>query len=144
MLRKLRQWVAGGSPASRPAPAAAPPRPALVAPQEVTDADFVDKVLQAQGLVAVDFWAEWCAPCTLMSAHVALLAQEFGPQLAVAALDVDENPVVPEHYQVMGLPTLIFFRNGLEVDRQVGIAAYEELHRRVADLLAAADGAIPS
>jgi thioredoxin 1 len=142
MLRKLRQWVTGNPPAPQPSPMAAyPARPALVIPQDVTDADFVARVLQAQGLVVVDFWAEWCAPCTLMSAHVALLAQEFGPQLTVAALDADENPIVPQHYQVMGLPTLIFFRNGLEIDRQVGVTAYEELHRRVADLLAGADGA---
>lgn len=144
MLRKLRRWVAGDPSQPRPSPASTGQlHPALVAPQEVTDADFVDKVLQAQGLVVVDFWAEWCAPCTLMSAHVMMLAQEFGPQLGVVALDVDENPIVTQHYQVMGLPTLIFFRHGLEIERQVGVAAYDELHQRVADLMAAADSAIP-
>lgn len=145
MLRKLRRWVAGDPPSSRPAPAPVPAsHPAWTAPQDVTDADFVDKVLQAEGLVVVDFWAEWCAPCTIMAAHVQMLAQEFGAQLAVAALDVDENPIVTQHYQVMGLPTLIFFRRGLEIDRQVGVAAYEELRQRVAGLIAAADSAMPS
>jgi thioredoxin 1 len=137
MLQKFWQRVTGsaGAPA---VPPAGPPRPAPVAPLDLTDADFADRILlQADSslLVVVDFWAEWCAPCDLMSLHVARLAQMYGDRLLVAALDVDENPATAEQYQVMGLPTLLFFQGGVEVGRQVGLIAYEALTQKVDALL---------
>lgn len=65
------------------------------------------------------------------------LLQDLGDHLLIAALDVDENPEIPAGYQVMGLPTLIFFRNGAEVGRHVGVLEYGRLRRMVEDLLIA-------
>ena len=104
--------------------------------RDVVDADFAATVLQHDQLVVVDFWAEWCQPCTIISAYTEWLVRDYGEQLLVAALDVDENPVVPAQYSIMGLPTLIFFRDGLEIDRQVGLLSYEELQAKVERLLA--------
>jgi thioredoxin 1 len=64
------------------------------------------------------------------------LVRDYGAQLLVVALDTDENPVIPERYQIMGLPTLLFLRGGVEIDRQVGLCTYEELQAKVEALLA--------
>ncbi len=101
------------------------------APVDVTDADFFTVVQSSDKLAVVDFWAEWCQPCTVISAYTGFLAQEYGDRILVAALDVDENPLTPAQYAVMGLPTLIFLRAGVEVDRQVGLLDYAELRRKV-------------
>ena len=97
---------------------------------DVTDTDFAEIVLQSAKLAVVDFWADWCQPCTFMSGYVNMLAKAYGDEILVAALDVDENPQTPETHTVMGLPTLIFFQNGAEVDRVVGVIDYEELRAR--------------
>lgn len=106
------------------------------APVDVTDEDFTLVVLSADRLALVDFWADWCSPCHIMSAYVAMLAASYSDQIVVAALDVDVNPATPERYDVLGLPTLIFFRDGVEIDRIVGVVSFEELRRRVEALLA--------
>ncbi|MFN8495191.1 MAG: thioredoxin [Caldilineaceae bacterium] len=116
-------------PDARPAPA---PR---FAPVDVTDANFAEVVLQSDKLAVVDFWAEWCAPCQVVSAYVGFLAAEYKERILVAALDTEENPATPEQYNIMGLPTLLFFHNGQEVERQVGVLSYEELRQKVEDLL---------
>jgi thioredoxin 1 len=103
---------------------------------EVVDEAFERTVLQSDRLAVVDFWAEWCPPCEIMSLYALWLARDYGERLLVAALDVDENPITPERYNIMGLPTLLFFRGGVEVDRQVGILSYDELQVKVETLLA--------
>ena len=135
MFRNLFGRKKDGSPASQKDSASA----TLVRPQpiDVTDGTF-DEVLVVKGQPAViDFWAEWCAPCTTMSAYVAFLASDYAGRLTVAALDVDENPATAERFGVMGLPTLLFLANGVEVDRVVGLVPYEDLKRQVERLLAA-------
>ncbi|MGL4651465.1 MAG: thioredoxin family protein, partial [Caldilineaceae bacterium] len=114
MLKRLQALLG-----ATPTPPTPPPDSAaqLPAPGDVTDADFGARALSAGPLTVVDFWADWCAPCQVMSAHVEMLAKAYGNQLRVLALDVDENPRTAERYQVMGLPTLIFLRDGVEVDR---------------------------
>lgn len=118
---------------------------------DITD-ETVDAVLGAnEGLLLIDFWAEWCQPCDIMSVHVTMLADNFAGRLLVAAVDVDENPAVSERFIVRGLPTLLFLRIGtesndidgsvakvdriVEVDRAVGITPYEELVKRTEALL---------
>jgi thioredoxin 1 len=110
-----------------------PPRPL---PIDVTDATFGELIAGAPQLAVVDFWAEWCAPCTTMSAYVGFLAADFAGRLTVAALDVDENPDTSARYGVMALPTLLFLLGGEEVGRIVGLAPYSEIKRQAEQLLA--------
>ena len=117
------------------APTPASPAPPLIV--EVTDADFATVVLANPKLTVVDFWAEWCQPCEIMSAYAEFLARDYENQLVVTALDVDENPQTAEAHTIMGLPALLFFRNGVEVARVVGIEEYSTIKARVERLLAA-------
>lgn len=144
-LRKLlgKKGTQHGRPVSTPPAdenAAAPPAVTVL---DITVLDITDETVDAalrsnDGLLVMDFWAEWCQPCDIMSAHVAMLAQDFAGRLQIAAIDVDENPATSERFTVRGLPTLLFLRNGAEVDRVVGITAYEELVQRTETLLTAA------
>jgi thioredoxin 1 len=109
-------------------------------PVDVTDADFAAVVAASDKLAVVDFWADWCEPCRTMSAYVAFLAADYEGRLLVAALDVDENPAVAEQYQILGLPTLLFLRQGVEVARIAGLVAYDDLKRQAEQHLATTAG----
>jgi thioredoxin 1 len=129
---KLKQRF-GSKHHSTAATTAQPPQPPPVI--DVTDSDFEAIVLHAPLLAVVDFWAEWCQPCQVMSAYVGFLAKDYEGRVLVAALDTDENPETPTHYNVMGLPTLLVLRGGKEIDRIVGVVGYEEIKARVDRLL---------
>ena len=104
-------------------------------PLHVTDSDFKSVVLQADLPVIVDFWAEWCGPCHYIAPSVERLAAEFSGKAVIAKLNVDNDPVTPSTYGIMGIPTLIYFKGGVEVDRVVGVKSYQELTARLLPLL---------
>jgi thioredoxin 1 len=104
-------------------------------PLTVTDADFDHVVLGASVPAVVDFWAAWCGPCLIMAPVVEELAREFAGRALVAKLDVDANPITARRYGVRGIPTLICFRNGREVDRVVGAQPTDALRQRLEALL---------
>ncbi len=89
-------------------------------PLHVTDAEFKEKVLDSPMPVLVDFWAAWCGPCRMIAPFVEELAKEYAGKAVVAKLDTDANPQTPMSYGIMGIPTLLFFKNGQVVDRIVG------------------------
>ncbi|CAM3366307.1 thioredoxin [Hydrogenibacillus schlegelii] len=88
--------------------------------KQTTDADFVRDVEQAEGLVIVDFWAEWCHPCRMIAPILEQLDEEYAGRIQVVKLNVDENPDTPSRFGIMGIPTLLFFKNGEVVERIVG------------------------
>ena len=104
----------------------------------LTDADFDARVIHAQGLVLVDFWAPWCVPCEKVSPLVADLAERHADQLRVCALDVDAYPAPAARHDVLSLPTLILFRDGLEVERLTGAPSERKLRKAMATYLTAA------
>ena len=101
----------------------------MARPQDVTDADFEQEVLQADLPVMVDFWAEWCSPCKMVSPLVEELAEEYGGRVKFAKLDTEENVDTPARLGVRGLPTLMVFKGGEQVDQIVGFRPKGDLKR---------------
>lgn len=87
---------------------------------EASDDTFQSEVLQHNGTVLVDFWAEWCGPCKALAPTLEGIAGEYGKKLKVVKVNVDESPNTPQQYKVRGIPTLIIFKNGQVVDQLVG------------------------
>ena len=94
---------------------------------QVTDQNFESEVLQADGPVVVDFWAEWCGPCKVMSPLVDALANELGDKVKVVKVNIDENPNAPTKYGVRGIPTFMVFKGGQLVDTKVGSMSKTQL-----------------
>jgi thioredoxin 1 len=86
----------------------------------VTDTGFQTDVLDSETPVLVDFWAEWCVPCHMVSPVVEEIGVEKGDHLKVAKLNIDENPDATRTYGVMSIPSLILFKSGKEVARVTG------------------------
>jgi thioredoxin 2 len=96
------------------------PRAASVVPVHVTAATFEREVERATVPVLVDLWAPWCAPCRAIAPALDAIAQEMAGRVRVAKVNVDENPDIAERLGVQGIPTLVVFKDGREVDRMVG------------------------
>lgn len=98
---------------------------------EVTDATFEKEVLQANDLVLVDFWAEWCGPCKVIGPTIDAMASEHQSKMKVMKMDVDQNPETPAKYRVRGIPTLLMFKGGELVDQLVGAHPRETIENTV-------------
>jgi len=90
-----------------------------------TDANFTDEV--KSGVVLVDFWATWCAPCRRIAPIVDQLAEEYTGRMTVAKVDIDENPMTPSRFMVRGIPTLLLFKDGDLKETVVGIETKDRL-----------------
>ncbi len=91
----------------------------------LTDANFSDGV--KSGVVRVDFWATWCAPCRRIAPIVDQLAEEFTGRLTVAKVDLDEHPMTPSKFMVRGIPTLLLFKDGNLKETVVGLETKDRL-----------------
>jgi thioredoxin 1 len=105
-------------------------------PIEVSDTDFQSKVLASGVPVVVDFWAPWCGPCRMVAPILEDLAGEFAGKLLVAKVNTDEHSQYAQRFGVQGIPTLIFFAGGHEVDRVVGALPKVVLRGKFQNVLA--------
>jgi len=106
----------------------------VAAPIQVTDETFSTAIEAQPGLVVVDFWAQWCAPCRALGPIVDRLAASNDGIATFAKLNVDENPDVSMRFQVQSIPTLLFFRDGTLVDRTMGLVPESILQTKIDQL----------
>jgi thioredoxin 1 len=119
--RKMQEMIQKAqSPASAP-----PDRPVIV-----TDGDFED-ALQKYNSMVVDCWAEWCAPCRMIAPVIEEMARKYAGKVAFGKLNVDDNMRIASQYGIMAIPTLLFFKNGKEVDRIIGAVPKGQIEAKI-------------
>src|SRR5512141_2799313 len=100
----------------------------------VTTDTWEAEVMNFSGLVMIDFWAVWCGPCRMIAPTVEELAKEYAGKLKVAKLNTDDNPDIASRYKIMGIPTIIFFKNGQKVEQIVGAVPKPQLKAKIDSL----------
>lgn len=100
----------------------------------ITDANFEELLTSGQPLV-VDFWAQWCGPCKAISPIIEELANEYEGKANIGKVDVDENDDITARYGIRNIPTILFFKNGELVDKQVGAASKAAIVAKIDALL---------
>jgi thioredoxin 1 len=94
---------------------------------QVTDDDFEEVVLRSSEPVLVDYWAEWCGPCKVITPLLDEIAAEYGDKIKVAKLNIDDNPATPPKYGIRGIPTLMLFKDGNVEATKVGAMSKSQL-----------------
>ena len=102
---------------------------------DVNRDNFDEEVLNFDGRVLVDFWAEWCGPCRMVSPIIDELAQEYEGRVTIGKMNVDENDDVVGRFGIRNIPTVIFFKNGEMVDKIVGATSKDKFKEKVENLL---------
>ena len=103
---------------------------------KVEDATWDAEVIKSTELVMVDFWAVWCGPCQMVAPIIEELSKEYAGKMKVRKLNTDENPEVAGRYQVMSIPTILFFKNGQVVEKLVGARPKRQFKELIDTLLA--------
>ena len=98
---------------------------------QLTDANYKENVLDKKGVALVDFWAEWCGPCSMIGPVIEELAAEYDGKALIAKVDVDENAELSQQYQVRSIPTILILKDGEVVDKHVGVASKKQLMDKI-------------
>ena len=102
---------------------------------ELTTENFDEQVMASDKPVLVDFWASWCGPCRMVAPVLEQMATEQGDRAVIGKLNVDQHPEVATRFGIRNIPTLLFFKEGEIVDKQVGAAPLERLQEKMNALL---------
>ena len=93
----------------------------------LTDESFEDEVVNSEGPVLVDYWADWCGPCKMIAPVLDEIATEYQGKIKIAKLNIDENPATPPKYGIRGIPTLMLFKGGNVEATKVGAVSKSQL-----------------
>jgi thioredoxin 1 len=102
----------------------------------LTSATWDQEVTEYKGIVMVDFWAVWCGPCRMVAPTIEELAKDYAGKIKVGKLNTDENADIASKFKIMGIPTIIFFKDGQKVDQIVGAVPKPQLKSKIDTLLA--------
>jgi len=96
-----------------------------------TDTNFKKEVLESGLPVLVNFWAPWCGPCKMIAPLIEEMAKEYDSKIKIGKINIDENPKTPTHYQVMSIPTLMFFKKGKVTGQLTGALSKSDLKKKI-------------
>jgi len=102
---------------------------------EFTDANFEELVLKSDKPALVDFWAEWCGPCRMITPIVGELSEEYKDKAIIGKVNVEDNPEITSEYGIRNIPTILFFKNGAMVEKVVGVVPKTQLAAKIDALL---------
>jgi thioredoxin 1 len=102
----------------------------------LTSATWDPEVTEYKGVIMVDFWAVWCGPCRMIAPTIEELAKDYAGKIKVGKLNTDENADIASRFKIMGIPTIIFFKDGQKVDQIVGAVPKPQLKSKIDALLA--------
>ena len=102
---------------------------------EVNDSNFEEVVFKSDKLVIIDFWAEWCGPCRMVTPIIEEISEEYDGKVLVAKVDVDSNPGISSKLGIRNIPTVMFFKDGEMVDKQVGAVPKSNFVSKLESLL---------
>lgn len=102
---------------------------------DITDDNFQEMITSSDKLILVDFWAEWCGPCKSLAPALEDASNDLGEKIIVYKINIDQNPTTPQKYGVRGIPTIIFFKGGEVVDRQVGVLPKSKLYEKIENVI---------
>ena len=94
---------------------------------ELNDSIFEEKVLKSDKPVLVDFWAEWCGPCKMLTPTIEALAEEYKDTSSIVKINVDDSPAIATKYGIRSIPSILLFNNGDVVEQRVGAVSKDEL-----------------
>ena len=94
---------------------------------QITNISFDEKVSSSSRPVLVDFWAEWCAPCRMLSPTIDQVADDYDGKVTIGKINIDEEPELAQRFGVMSIPTLILFKNGSVVSKSVGVVGKDKI-----------------
>lgn len=101
----------------------------------VNDSNFEELVLKSEKPVVVDFWAEWCGPCKMMLPIIEELSEDYDGKAIIAKVDVDSSPETAAKFMVRNIPTILFIKNGVVADKQIGACAKNALAAKIDAML---------
>ena len=90
-----------------------------------------DKALAQPGLLVVDFWADWCGPCKMLGPVIEQLAADYDGKAVVGKVNVDDEPDLAPRYGIMSIPTVMFFKDGKEIDKKIGVMPPQEFVKTI-------------
>ena len=90
-----------------------------------------DKALTQPGLMVVDFWAEWCGPCKMLGPVIEQLAADYDGKAVVGKINVDDEPDLAQRYGILSIPTVMFFKDGKEIDKKIGVMPPQEFVKTI-------------
>ena len=101
---------------------------------DINDKNFGEMIKSTDKMVLVDFWAEWCGPCRQLAPALEDASNDLQDKIEVFKINIDENPETPSRFSVRGIPTILFFKNGELVNRQVGVLPKSKLYEKIEDV----------